>query len=169
MPLWCLRRGLLLPKTKTPLHRSTLPPEAPVGKLIAAFSSSLPATPQRKDDHVGKTARNPEFQTLPDTPGSLEVFQNRRNESQHAGNLTYVTFYSAHTTLSPWDYHLYFADNETEAQRSQAFSQCLHSPVSKKRRNPRLTRAHMVPSVVYCPTDHSVILYIRKDFQVLGE
>lgn len=39
----------------------------------------------------------------------------------------------------------------------------------EKKKQPGLTRAHTVPSVVHCPTDHSVILFIRKDIQVLRE
>lgn len=40
---------------------------------------------------------------------------------------------------------------------------------SEQKKQPGLTRACTVPSVVHCAIDHSVILLIRKDVQVLRE
>lgn len=72
-----------------------------------------------------------------------------------------VTFYSARTPLSGWG-----VISLREARHVlNAHTAC----EQEKKKQPRLTRAHIVPSVVHCPTDHSVILLIRKDVEVLRE
>lgn len=65
--------------------------------------------------------------------------------------------------------HLYQAGDAISLREARHVLSAHTACEQEKKKQPELTRAHTVPRVVHCPIDHSVIVLIRKDVQVLRE